>query len=174
MNVTFTECATPSESYAVTVVFTACPTAIEASRLPAKRISVEDCALTCVPKGISMAVSGVCVSTTPVVSAVQPMTRRPVTGFTRPPSTPMSKAPSRVKKFRWPSETTKKPSPWMAKSVSLPVDWIEPCVMIVSMPPRFMPRPICAGFVPPRPFWGELAPLSVWPRMSWNVTRLDL
>ena len=68
----------------------------------------------------------------------------------------------------------KNPLPWMAKSVFRPVACSEPCVCRTSMPPIFMPRPTCCGFVPPRLSVGAEAPEIVWVSMSWKVTRLAL
>ena len=51
---------------------------------------------------------------------------------------------------------------WLkTRPVSFPVLCSEPWVMMLSMPPSCMPRPIWAAFVPPRPACGELAPFTV-------------
>ena len=51
---------------------------------------------------------------------------------------------------RFPSFTIKNPSPWIARSVSLLLDWMAPWVKRFSMPLTRTPKPICNGFVPPR------------------------
>src|SRR3954447_23040232 len=66
---------------------------------------------------------------------------------------------------------TKKPSPWMAKSVERPVDCAAPCEKLVPMPARRTPRPICAGLVPPViAEAGAPAPCIVWLSRSSNST----
>ena len=68
----------------------------------------------------------------------------------------------------------KKPLPWMAKSVSLPVLWSAPWMWNTSMPRRFIPSPTCTGFVPPRSAVAALAPENVCESASEKVTREDL
>src|SRR5579884_141820 len=62
----------------------------------------------------------------------------------------------------WPSERLKKPSPWIARSVTLPVGCRSPCVWKLSMPAIATPRPTCAALTPPWVAVGATAPRSVW------------
>src|SRR4051795_1313443 len=66
------------------------------------------------------------------------------------------------------------PSPWTATSSALPVAWMAPELIMLSMEPRATPRPIWAALEPPKPA-ADCAEerISCW---SWslNVVRLDL
>ncbi len=47
-----------------------------------------------------------------------------------------------------PLATARKPSPWIATSVAVPVDSTPPAVMLLSIEPTWTPRPTWSGFVP--------------------------
>ncbi len=112
-------------------------------------------------------------STNPVLSAVHPTTRPPPAA-TMLPSPSKLKLPARVYVRTPPVSRTKKPSPWMARSVLRPVTWLAPWVKTPVMEPTRVPRPICIGFVPPMLPVGEPLPCRVWASVSWNVTTEDL
>src|SRR3954454_5839078 len=73
-----------------------------------------------------------------------------------------------------PAPERNQPSPWMATSSALPVVWIAPLVMRLSIVPSATPRPIWAALEPPKPTPdAELVRICCW---SWslNVVRADL
>src|SRR3954463_11367973 len=73
-----------------------------------------------------------------------------------------------------PAPARNQPSPWMATSSALPVVWMAPLVIRLSIVPSPTPRPIWAALAPPKPVpEAELVRISCW---SWslNVVRDDL
>src|SRR5438067_11601865 len=66
----------------------------------------------------------------------------------------------------FPLPTRKKPSPWMARSSGLPVCWIAPAPIWLSIAPSWTPRPICIGFVPPNETDGAEEPRWSWYSVS--------
>src|SRR3954462_5712755 len=73
-----------------------------------------------------------------------------------------------------PAPERNQPSPWMATSSALPVVWMAPLVMRLSIVPSATPRPIWAAFAPAKPTPdAELVRICCW---SWslNVVRADL
>src|SRR4051795_6122271 len=73
-----------------------------------------------------------------------------------------------------PAPERNQPSPWMATSSALPVVWMAPLVIRLSIVPSPTPRPIWAALAPPKPVpEAELVRISCW---SWslNVVRDDL
>src|SRR3954463_5200761 len=73
-----------------------------------------------------------------------------------------------------PAPARNQPSPWMATSSALPVVWMAPLVIRLSIVPSVTPRPIWAELAPPKPApEAELVRISCW---SWslNVVRAPL
>jgi hypothetical protein len=83
-------------------------------------------------------------------------------------------APARVNSWVLPLRTTKKPSPWIIRSVDLPVFWAEPWAKFVLMPPSWTPRPTCSGFRPPSAVLGEEGWRTIWLSVSSKTTELLL
>ena len=52
--------------------------------------------------------------------------------------------------------------------------WAAPWPKLVLMPATRVPRPTCAGLVPPCCAVGAAAPCSSWLRVSWNRVWEDL
>src|SRR5689334_23110384 len=69
---------------------------------------------------------------------------------------------------------TKKPSPWIIRSVGRPVVWVDPWVKLALVAASWTPRPTWIGLVPPRLALAADAPVSIWLRVSWNTVELDL
>ncbi|MGC4085793.1 MAG: hypothetical protein QM736_27620 [Vicinamibacterales bacterium] len=76
------------------------------------------------------------------------------------------KLPARVYDWSLPAPTTKKPAPWMATLVAMPVLSKPPCVKIGEIAPVVTPRPTCIGFT--------LVPPTDWLTRSANCTALAL
>ena len=73
-----------------------------------------------------------------------------------------------------PVATRNQPCPWIATSSTLPVDWIAPVPMRLSMEPSCTPRPTWAAFVPPCVPLVPEPPRWIWLSESRNVVRADL
>src|SRR6266545_2810155 len=71
-------------------------------------------------------------------------------------------------------EMTKKPSPWIATSWGLPVDWNVPAVITLSIDESWTPSPTCAGLAPPWIVLPAAPPRWSWDSESLNVVRADL
>src|SRR5438477_389385 len=108
------------------------------------------------------------VFTAPAALAVQPCTTLPSV-LTSEPLASNENDPFRVNSC-WPALfTTKKPSPWIIRSVSRPVFCAAPWEKLLVMPASRTPRPTCAGLVPPVPACGAPAARTIWLSVSWNV-----
>src|SRR6266581_4089902 len=113
------------------------------------------------------------VLTTPLLLALQPCTMLPSV-VTSEPLESKENEPLRVNRSCPALLTTKKPSPWIIRSVSRPVFWAAPWEKLLWMPARRTPRPTCAGLVPPVPVVGPPAPRTSWLSVSWKVVWLAL
>src|SRR5690606_17718357 len=71
-----------------------------------------------------------------------------------------------------PADSTKNPSPLILKSVGRFVVIALPAVCIVSIDAKLTPRPTCFALTPPlTPSSGAVTPLTVWLKISENITR---
>jgi hypothetical protein len=72
----------------------------------------------------------------------------------------------------WPTRI--QPSPEMAMSSGLPVDWNAPLASTLSIAPSWTPRPTWAGLPPPTAEFEAVPECWIWLSESLNVVRADL
>src|SRR2546421_10683594 len=146
---------------------------VSAGRLPVTVAWLLACGGTWVPGGSETGPCAAFVFTTLAAFAAQPCTTLPSEVTSEPLASKLND-PFRVNSCCPALSTTKKPSPWIIRSVLRPVFWVAPWLKLFSMPPSRTPSPTCAGLVPPLPFCGVPAERTIWLSVSWNVVWLDL